>query len=502
MSFSDALRGIRDAADDAGQAPPVEPPPSAIDQSRPRPFTVTEACLRVNEALGEIEDGRAFEVEGEVGDCSLRDHWYFTLKDAKGAKLSCAFFGFRRRVDQAAVEPRVGMKMIATGRPELYAKGGRLSFIVTRLRESGVGDLHQRFERLKAQLRDRGWFDPGQRLPLPMFARRILVLTSREAAALRDVEETARRRWPGMEILLAPVPVQGDAATARIAEAVRRARRIAPQLGIDAIVLTRGGGSLEDLWCFNEEAVAAAIHESRSEAVARHRDGGPSPVPLVAAIGHESDTSIAELVADHRASTPTQATMVLVPDASEQIEYLEGRSGRLRMMLQRAVDRAGSRFEVSARHEILRRPDRILEPHRRRLLEASRSLGDSLRRSMDIADRRLERMKAGLAAGSPGGRLAAEASRLGLASERIRRSIQRRIGDEHTRLDHLAEKLRVVGPDSVLARGYALVLDQDGRPVRDAVDLEPGDVLAARFEKGSAVVRVDSASTDEVGSQS
>lgn len=501
MSFGDALRGIQDAAEDAGTPP--SPPPAAGEEAGaeagPRPLSVTEACRRVNVALETIESGEPFEVEGEVGDCSLRDHWYFTLKDGGGSKLSCAFFSFRRRMDRGVSEPRVGMKMIATGRPELYAKGGRLSFVVTKLREAGLGDLHQRFERLKSELRDRGWFDADRRIPLPTFARRILVLTSPDAAALRDVVETARRRWPGAELLLAPIRVQGDQATPEIARAIRLARRQAAAMGVDAIILTRGGGSLEDLWCFNEERVAAAIHESRAEVVAGHRNGGPRPVPLVAAIGHESDVSIAELVADHRASTPTQATMELVPEESEQREYLDGRSSRLSLLLERGLERARSRCETAARHEIMRRPDRMMEPHRRRMEDLGRDLGLSMGRMVETADRRLERLGARLASTRPDRRIRDESTRLVRATEALARVVSARLEADRTRLDHLSGQLRVVGPESILARGYALVLDDAGRPVRAAEDLESGELLTTRFQKGAATVRVESVEPDEVG---
>ena len=502
MSFSDALRGLREAADEAGEAPPEHIEPATDQELEPRPLTVTEACDRVNDALKRIQDGDVFEVEGEVGDCSVRDHWYFTLKDQQGSKLSCAFFSFRRRADRGAEEPQVGMKMVATGRPELYNKAGRLSFVVTRLRQAGQGDLHLRFERLKSDLRERGWFDPSQRIPLPSFARRLLILTSPDAAALRDVVETARRRWPGMELLLAPIPVQGERATPLIAEAIREARRQAPGLGVDAIVLTRGGGSLEDLWCFNEEKVATAIHESRFQAVQAHRQGGPKPVPLVAAIGHESDTSIAELVADHRASTPTQAAMELVPDAAEEEEYLDGRAMRLELLVGRTLERARARCDLASRHELLRRPQRMLEPHRRRIEDAGQSLTRALEKAVERSDRRLERSTARLLTVSPARRLADETGRLDHAGIALKRSIAQRLQDERIRLDHLSDTLRVMGPDSVLARGYALVLDDRGRPVRDAGRLKSGDRLAARFQQGGAQLTVESTETDEVESSS
>lgn len=497
MSFADAMRSLHSQEDGAD-------PPAAADEGsgeEPRPLTVTEACRRINAALLEIDEGREIRVEGEIGDCSLPGHWYFTLKDREGSKLSCAFFSSRHRTDRESPSPAVGMKVVVHGRPELYARGGRLSFIVTRMREAGLGDLHQRFERLKQDLRTRGWFDPQWRLPLPPFARRLLLITSADGAARRDVEETARRRWPGLELLLMPVPVQGEAATPRIARAVREARRRAPSLGVDAIILTRGGGSLEDLWCFNELEVAEAIFESRDEATELHRAGGPTPVPLVAAIGHESDVSIAELVADHRASTPTQAAMVLVPDASEQRDYLAGREERLRLLLQRAVERARGRIEVAGRHEMIRRPARIIEPHRRRVKEADDALTRSMTQGIERRRATLDQLETRLRAAAPGRILSESRRALEESAGRLRRLMADRVRTSRMRTDHLQEQLRLVGPESVLGRGYALVQDAEGRAIRNASELSPDDLIRATLARGAIVARVESTDTgDAVGS--
>ncbi len=497
MSFADAMRSLRSEGDG------VDPPSVEAKESggETGPLTVTEACRRINAALLEIEGGREIRVEGEVGDCSLPGHWYFTLKDEQGSKLSCAFFSSRHRADRESPTPAVGMKVVVHGRPELYARGGRLSFIVTRMREAGLGDLHRRFERLKLDLRERGWFEPEWRLPLPTFARRLLLITSSDGAARRDVEETARRRWPGLEIVLMPVPVQGEAATPRIARAVREARRRAPALQADAIVLTRGGGSLEDLWCFNELEVAEAIFESRAEAVRLREAGGPEPVPMVAAIGHESDVSIAELVADHRASTPTQAAMVLVPDAEEQREYLAGREDRLRLLLQRTVERGWARLEIAGRHEMIRRPERILEPHRRRVAEAGDDLSRAVERGLDQRRVALDRLEARLKAAAPGRLLADSRRAMDEAAGRLRRVVADRMRTSRMRTAHLREQLRLVGPESVLGRGYALVRDAEGRAVRAAADLSSDDLIRVTLARGSIRARVQSTETgDGVGS--
>lgn len=190
--------------------------------------------------------------------------------------------------------------------------------------------------------------------------------------------------------------------------------------------------------------------------------------------------------------------MELVPEESEQREYLDGRSSRLGLLLERIMERARGRCEVAARHEIMRRPDRMVEPHRRRMDEASRELGVAVGRMVERADRRLERLAARLATVRPDRRITEESARMNRMKESLERVLSVRIDSHRTRLDHLSGQLRVVGPESILARGYALVLDDSGRPVRAAGDLSAGDVLAAKFQTGSAQVRVESVDRDEV----
>jgi len=493
------MRGLQSLHDDAN-GDRDEPGTGAGTDDGPRPWTVSEACDRVNRALAEIESGREIRVEGEVGTCSIRDHWYFTLRDERGATLPCSFFSQRRRGDRGAPTPSLGMRVVATGRLEYWAKGGKTSLIVSRLREAGLGDLHQRFERLKADLEARGWFDPGRRLPLPTFATSAVVLTSGSGAARRDVEETARRRWPGFRLHLTSIPVQGDVAVPRIAEAIRRARRLAPRLGIEAIILTRGGGSLEDLWGFNEEAVAAAIVESRDEAIARHARGGPAPVPLIAAIGHETDVSIAEFCADHRASTPTQAAMVLVPDADEHRDVLDARDGRLGLLVDRTCERAHRRIDAAARHEIIRRPARLVDPHRRRLDDLAGRLARSVAVAVDRPTRRVETAAGRLAAVSPANRLERAIQTTDVAAGRLERALARRLERRRDRLEALEARLRGIGPDSVLERGFAILLDAAGRAVRDASALSAGDAVTARLARGrvtATVTGVDRDAADE-----
>ena len=477
LSLGEAYQAVEDAASGA--------------TDRPDPLTVGEVCRRVNRALETIESGRELEVVGEVGDCHLKQHWYFTLLDAKGAKLPCSFFSTRRRLDVEGVRPDRGMKVVVRGRLEYWAEGGRMSLIVTRIREAGTGDLHERFERLRRELEAKGVFDERHHLPLPTMARRLLVLTSASGAVRSDIEETARRRWPGIELLLAPIPVQGDSATPVIADAIRRARGQAPALGVDAIVLARGGGSLEDLWCFNEAEVVTAIHESRTRARDLATGGGPRPVPLVSAIGHESDVTLCDFVADHRASTPTQAAMVLVIDATEHREMIRSRADRLGRLLERTLERSRARLDLALRHELIRRPERLYDHHVRRIDGLGNRLGLVRSTVLDGAASRLESASIRLRGASPAQQVERGAERLERAGERLVRGMARRHRDAETRISHLSARLESVGPRAVLDRGYALVRDEAGRPVRDATTAKAGDRLQVELSRGDLGVTVD-----------
>lgn len=456
--------------------------------ARPEPLSVAEACRRLSAALDTVDGGRELEVVGEVGDSHLKDHWYFTLLDPDGAKLPCSFFSTRRRLDADAVRPERGMQVLVRGRLEYWAKGGRISLIVTRIRAAGTGDLHRRYEILRSDLEARGWFDEALRLPLPSFARRILVLTSAAGAVRSDIEETARQRWPGVELLLAPIPVQGEAATPRIADAIRSARRTAPKLGVDAIVLARGGGSLEDLWCFNEEAVVRAIHESRVEAVMRD---GDAATPLVSAIGHETDVTLSDFAADHRASTPTQAAMLLVPDANELGHAIQSREDRLRRLVVRGVEDARGRLERARRHEIVRRPRRLLDPHSRRLADLARDLDGEVSSLVQLAVRRVESGVLRLRGFDPRKRVERSHDRLVRSTTALDRACRRAIATAETRLSFLRARLEAAGPRSILDRGYALVVDRDGELVRDAAALGPGDQVTVELGRGELDATVD-----------
>ena len=260
----------------------AEPEKAAGDDA----MSVSQLAKRIGAAIASGVGGTVI-VRGEVSGVRQRTHWYFTLKDDSAAVSALLFASTARRIGR---EPEDGTEVLVHGRVDYYEPSGRVTLMVDRFEPIGRGELEAELRRRVDELRTRGWLEPEARRPLPVFPRRIAVVTSRSGAALQDVIDTARRRCPAVELILFDVLTQGARAAPSVAQAINGLSAHASRLGIDAVLLTRGGGSLEDLWAFNEMVVADAVHGSS--------------VPVVAAIGHETDVTIAELVADARAATP------------------------------------------------------------------------------------------------------------------------------------------------------------------------------------------------------
>lgn len=455
---SDTLPGL---AADLGPAPASAPSPAAATD---RPLSVSDLAALIE---GAVRSGvpKPIRVAGEISQFTHRQHWYFTLKDA-GAAVSCVMFHFAAR--RAGFEPAVGQAVVATGYAEFYVPQGRISFRVDKLEPVGVGALDLAFRKLCEQLSAQGYFAPERKRPLPLFPRRVAVVTSRTGAALQDVKDTARRRCPAVELILVDTVVQGAGAAEKIAAAIDAVSRAARPAAIDALILTRGGGSIEDLWAFNERPVADALLRCS--------------IPVVAAIGHEVDTTIAELVADLRAATPTQAAMRVIPDAAALREQLDASASRLGSALLARLDAAR----------------RDADSLRRQLLAAGRHQAATRRRRVDSAALRLERLR-------PANRLADLRTRLGTLEERLRAVARARlvaartrlaaidlvdaardaIAQRRQRLDNLDRQLRLVGPDSVLGRGYSITTTTDGRLVDSAASVRDGDRLLTRLRDGT-----------------
>jgi len=371
-------------------------------------------------------------------------HWYFCLKDAE-AEVQCVMY--RNRAQFLDFRPDNGQEVEVRARVTIYEPRGTFQLNVDEVRRSGLGALYEAFEKLKAKLEAEGLFAPERKRALPRFPRRIGIVTSPAAAALRDVLTTLRRRAPRVPVVIYPAQVQGDMAAAQVARAIRAANAHAH---VDVLIVCRGGGSLEDLWAFNEEIVARAVFESR--------------LPIVSGVGHETDFSICDFVADVRAPTPTAAAALASPDRIALGEAVAALRRRLARDLTRLVERGAQRLDHAARR--LLTPAQRLERNRERMAQLVRRLR--------------------IAADSDHQRLAADVRAL---APRLRRSLTLREREQRVRA--LRTALGHLDPTQVLARGYSIVRDASGHVRVTGAGLARGDALDITFSEGGAGVTVD-----------
>ena len=415
----------------------------------------------------------ALWLEGEISNLSRPSsgHWYFSLKD-ESAQLRCAMF--RQRNLLARFTPKDGMHVLARGRVSLYEPRGDYQFIADHMEEAGEGALRRRFELLKTKLAAEGLFNTEHKRALPRLPRRIGIITSPTGAAIRDVLHILRRRFSTIPVLIYPVQVQGAAAAGQIAATVRLASRRGE---CDVLILARGGGSLEDLWAFNEEVVARAIYDCA--------------IPIVSGIGHEVDFTIADFVADVRAPTPSGAAELVAPDCNEWLRSLAILTRRARAATQRALTTRRDRFMWLQRRLAQQHPGVELRQRAQRLDEWEQRLLRSMR--VNLATRRgaVAQLAAHLRQHSPALHVAAAHGRLQAASTTISSLMQRRLDLLGRRLSVAARTLDAVSPLATLQRGYAIVTDASGAVVTDTQTLRPGDTIRARLARGVVDARVE-----------
>lgn len=411
-------------------------------------------------------------IEGELSNVArpASGHLYFTLKDS-GAQVRCAMF--KPKSSWLKFKPADGMQVLVRARVGLYEPRGEFQLVAEHMEPAGEGALQREFEQLKARLDAEGLFDPARKRPLPRYARRIGVITSATGAAIRDVLSVLARRWPLAEVEVLPVPVQGREAPPAIVAMLRKA---AASARYDVLLLTRGGGSLEDLWAFNDEAVARAIHASA--------------VPVVSAVGHEIDFSIADFVADLRAPTPSAAAELLVPDAVALGRHLQQLQQRLATLEQRRLQAYGQRVDHLLARLQAQRPQARLARDRERLTNLHRRLLGARRESAQQLQARLERLHARLLAQHPRQRLTLLRRLLAEQVQRLRQSIEHRLERERLTLQHAGRALHAVSPLATLERGYAILFDVDGRVVRSVKGVVADAPLRARLADGELPLRV------------
>ncbi|NOT35520.1 MAG: exodeoxyribonuclease VII large subunit [Candidatus Eisenbacteria bacterium] len=436
-----------------------------------RILSVGEITRAIKETLA--DSFPAVWVRGEMSGLKQPDsgHLYFSLKEGRDAVIACAMW--KPQASRLMFEPRDGAEVEVFGGVDVYAPRGNYQLIVRQMRPAGIGALLLALEELKQRLAAEGLFDAARKRALPRYPRRIGLVTSPVGAAVKDLVTVLRSRWPSIEIVLAPVRVQGEGAAAEIAAAIERFGRYG---NVDLLIVGRGGGSLEDLWAFNEEPVVRALAASR--------------IPTISAVGHEVDTTLADLAADVRAATPSNAAELAVRDAREVARTVTA----ARQRLDRAV--------LQVVRERRRRLERLLEKYgfrrqRDLILAFQQRVDDQLERLTGAIRARVEQLRERLAAVRSRYGLREWPRRIGERRQQLAGTRQRLddgvvevIHARRRRVQGLGDRLRALSPRLVLERGYCLARSPDGRLLRLASELAVGDSLTIEFARGEADARI------------
>lgn len=394
-----------------------------------RALTVSQLTARIKDALE--DEFPSVWVAGEISNYSRPQsgHCYFTLKD-EHAQIRAVMW--RSAASRLKLELNDGLQVVCHGHIDVYAPRGSYQLVVDQLHPQGIGALELALRRLREKLAAEGLFDPARKRKLPVFPRQVAFVTSPTGAAIHDFLQVLRRRWRGTNVLVIPVRVQGEGAAAEIVAGIRLANRLSRPP--DVLVIGRGGGSLEDLWAFNEEPVVRAIAASK--------------IPTVSAVGHEIDVTLSDLAADVRALTPSEAAERVVPAVDEIVARIRAYQQRLWHAAHRRVMLLRARFDGLATQRLFRRPFDLVHDRSRRLDELAT-----------------------------------------LAARAMRRVVQ----DHHSRLSRIAGKMETLSPLAVLARGYTITQDvETGKVLRSASELHPGQQIVTRFASGEATSRVES----------
>ncbi|MDB5776735.1 MAG: xseA [Herbaspirillum sp.] len=430
------------------------------------------AVSALNQAVARLLE-RSFPliwVSGEISNFTraASGHWYFTLKDSAAQVRAVMFKG---RAQFAGFMPREGDKVEVRTLVTLYAPRGDYQLNVEAIRRAGIGNLYEAFLRLKAKLEAEGLFAPERKRPLPAFARCIGIVTSLQAAALRDILATLRRRAPHVRVIIYPTPVQGEGAALKIAQAIATA---AARAECDVLLVCRGGGSIEDLWSFNDETVARTI--------------AASPMPVISGVGHETDFTIADFAADLRAPTPTAAAELAAVAREDWLATLDGNAADLRYALTRKLSNAAQTLDWLSRR--LLSPVAVIAHERLKLHSLQARLGHATRIPHTKMASALQQLRSRLRARLPDtrharGKLDGQAHRLGACMER-------HASRKRQKLNALTAQLEMLNPQRTLERGYAIVTDPKGKILRAPEELKPRSGVTIRLAGGSAQVEIAS----------
>lgn len=432
-------------------------------------WSVTDLTARVKQVVE--KEFATVHVRGEVSNLRQQTsgHMYFVLKDA-GAQLNCVLFRGQGGPTRTAI--RDGAQVILGGELTVYEPRGSYQLRVTSVEAEGLGALQAAFERLKAKLSAEGLFASERKRPLPDYPRRIGIVTSPTGAALQDVLHVLGRRFAGLEIVLAPSRVQGTGAATEIVEAINRLNRwSAHHTPLDLILLTRGGGSLEDLWCFNEESVARAI--------------ATSALPIISAVGHEIDFTIADFVADLRAATPSAAAELITHNHVASREFVAGATARLAQRAHSLLAWAQDDLAETRRRLLRAHPRRRLESWAQQLDDWLQELSRAVHRALRDRRARLDSAQRALLMWKPRSQLVERQRRLTDSRRRLPELLHTRIAQQQASLGELLSRLRLLNPENVLQRGYSITLEATtGSVVRDPQKIHAGQRLRTRLATG------------------
>jgi len=400
------------------------------EKTHTRIYSVWEITRYIRQKLDSDELLRDIYIKGELSNVSqpTSGHVYFTLKD-EYSELRCVMFRNRNALLKFRLED--GMSVIVRGHISVYEKRGRYQLYVEELQESGIGALYRAFEQLKKKLKDEGMFDATHKKPIPVIPHTIGIITSPTGAAIRDMINITRRRFPHVHILLAPVAVQGEEAAPQIVNAIKLMNRVNRELEkVDVLVVGRGGGSIEELWAFNEESVARAIFASE--------------IPVISAVGHETDFTISDFVADRRAATPSEAAELVVPDKRQIEKNMSTLELQLRQNIYKLIEQQRRRLESIEKNVLFRKPTERINQYRQMVDEVKRTL---------IAE------------------------------------VMHRVQLHRKGLQALTGKLDALSPRAILERGYSICLKEQ-KVVRSVMDISTGDMLRILFRDGEAISEV------------
>ncbi|MHC4204973.1 MAG: exodeoxyribonuclease VII large subunit [Planctomycetota bacterium] len=425
-------------------------------------YTVSQINSLIKVALEENLPPRLI-VRGEISDFKhhTSGHCYFSLKE-EGSILPCVMWASKFK--NVKFSPEDGMEVLSTGHIDVYTPGGKYQLYVDKLEPAGVGALQLAFEQMVAKLSKEGLFDEAQKKPLPLYPMRIGILTSESGAALHDITDSIHSRWSCAKLFLYPVPVQGDGSAAKIASALRDINKRKQKLKLDVLIIGRGGGAMEDLWAFNEEVLARAIFDST--------------IPVISAVGHEVDTTIADLVADARASTPTKAGVVAVPDMQEILAQLTSSEQRLANQTHAILEIAKHQLQVILANALFRNPLVLVQNNLQQLDELSAELSEVVKELLAEATRKVAAAYEQIVRIEPHRLLGYKTIELNNWKNRADAGFRSIVNDCRMQLTAQENRLSALNPRSVLQRGYSITTNKKtGLLVKNSEDVRIGDYL-------------------------